>query len=156
MRNNNIYLPPPVLEYISRSGQITHRLETELYSFLLLLFYFTLFTFQPLPPLPVPPPTVPHPITPSREVPPRGSSHALPSPFPDVSSLSRVRHIFPHWGQTRQSSPIYVLTGGLRPARVCCLVGDSVSGSSLGSRLVETSGLPMGSCPPLQLLQSFP
>jgi hypothetical protein len=33
---------------------------------------------------------------------------------------------------------------GLVSAGVCCLVGDSVSERSQGSRLVETAGLPLG------------
>jgi hypothetical protein len=41
------------------------------------------------------------------------------------------------------------------PADVCCLVGDSVSEQSWGSRLVEIAGLPIGS-PPAQLLLPFP
>ena len=56
------------------------------------------------------------------------------------ASLSRIRHIISHWGQTRQSSAVYLCSG----EGGCCLVGGSVSGSSQGSRLVETAGLPMG------------
>ena len=37
---------------------------------------------------------------------------------------------------------------GLGAAYECCLVGGSVSGSSLGSELVETALLPMGSLSP--------
>jgi hypothetical protein len=65
-----------------------------------------------------------------------------PSFFPGVSSLSRIRHIFSHWGQTRQFTAVDA-PGSLWPAYVWYLVGDSVSGSSMGSRLVETAGFPM-------------
>jgi hypothetical protein len=61
-------------------------------------------------------------------------------PFPGASS---IRHIFSHWGHTRQFSAVCVR--GLGPARIGCLVGGSVSGSSQGFMLVETAGLPMGS-----------
>ena len=36
-----------------------------------------------------------------------------------------------------------IFTRGLGKAHACCLVGGSVSGSSLGSGLVETAGLPI-------------
>jgi hypothetical protein len=38
----------------------------------------------------------------------------------------------------------YVSARGLEPAHVCSLVGGSVSGSSQGSRLVDTVGLLVG------------
>jgi len=73
---------------------------------------------------------------------------ALPSclrafPFPGTSG---IRHIFSHWGQTRKS--LLCMCWGPGAARVCCLVGDSASVSSQGSRLVATAGLPMGSSSP--------
>ena len=71
---------------------------------------------------------------------------ACPSLRPQV--LSRIRHIFSHGGQTRQSSAMYVYIRGLRRALICCLVGSSVSGSSQGSRLVKTAGLPIRSPSP--------
>ena len=37
----------------------------------------------------------------------------------------------------------YICAGGLGPAGVCSLVGGSVSGSSHGSWLVDTVGLPV-------------
>ena len=37
-----------------------------------------------------------------------------------------------------------ICVGSLGLARLCCLVGGSVSERSQGSRLVETAGLPMG------------
>jgi hypothetical protein len=64
--------------------------------------------------------------------------------LPVASSLYRIRHIFSHWGQTRQFSANHVLEA----ASICFLVGRSVSGSSLGSWLVQTAGLPMGSTTP--------
>jgi hypothetical protein len=33
------------------------------------------------------------------------------SPFPGPSSLSRMRCIFSHWGQTRQTSAVYMCVG---------------------------------------------
>ena len=56
------------------------------------------------------------------------------SPLSGTSSLS-------YWGQTRQTSAVYVLRSS---AHVCCLVSGSVSGSSQSSELVETAGLPQG------------
>jgi hypothetical protein len=38
----------------------------------------------------------------------------------------------------------YICVEGYRPASICCMVGDSMSERSQGSRLVETAGLPMG------------
>lgn len=61
------------------------------------------------------------------------------SSFPGASSLYRIRHSLFHWSQTRHSSATYVSGAlGLRPAFVCSLVGDFVSGNSQGSRLVDT------------------
>jgi hypothetical protein len=62
-----------------------------------------------------------------------------------TSSLSRVRRIFAHWGQTQQSSAVYVWAWGLRQALVCCVVCVSVSERSQGSGLVETTDVPIGS-----------
>ena len=47
----------------------------------------------------------------------------------------------------------YICTGRLIPE--CSLVGSSVPGSSQGSRLVDTVGLPVG-LPLLHGIQSFP
>jgi hypothetical protein len=52
----------------------------------------------------------------------------------------RVR-LFSHWGQTRQSSAVYVMSGSLGPAHVCSLVCGFVSERSQGSWLVDTAGL---------------
>ena len=46
--------------------------------------------------------------------------------------------------EARPGSPLLYMCQGQVPARVCCLVDGSVSERSLGSRLVETAGLPMG------------
>lgn len=62
---------------------------------------------------------------PSRGCPPPCQTSLLPG----SSSPSRVRCIFSHWGRTRKSSAEY--DRGLRPARVCYLVGDSVPQFSL-------------------------
>lgn len=69
------------------------------------------------------------------------------------SHLINYAIILYYWGQPRQSSAIYVLVGHWTSP--CMLPGwYAVSGSTLGSRVVETISLPMDS-PSLQLLQSF-
>jgi hypothetical protein len=56
--------------------------------------------------------------------------------------------------EARPGGPlIYIYVGRLGPAPVCCLVGGSVSQSSLGSRLVETASIHMGS--PSSFASSF-
>jgi len=65
------------------------------------------------------------------------------SKLPGASSLLRVRCIFSHWGQTRQSSAIYVL--GTSSQWVYTAWLDPVSERSQGSRLIETAGPPIGS-----------
>ena len=67
-----------------------------------------------------------------------------PPPLPEVSSPSKVRPIFSHWGQTRQSLNIY-----LPAASDHSLVGGSVFGNSVSSPLVENAGFPIGSPSPL-------
>ena len=62
---------------------------------------------------------------------------------PGASRLLRDKRVFSHWGQIRQSAPVYV-SGGLGPASACCLVGGHLSKISQGSSLVETAGLSMG------------
>ena len=95
--------------------------------------------------------TVPHPNLPTCSCPvfkrksltPQQLNPHQDSPLSRVSCLSRVRHIFSHWDQTRQSSAVYV-SGSLGQANICCLVGGSVRERSRGSGLVEIAGLPMG------------
>ena len=106
-----------------------------------LLFY--LFTFQPLPPCTL----APHSFSShsSSLLPLRGWFPPQPDlPFPWGFKSLKVRvHLLPL--RPDQAVLCYICVGGLGPAHVCCLVGSSVSGSSLRSRLVENAGLPMGS-----------
>jgi hypothetical protein len=82
------------------------------------LFY--LLTFQCYPPLSPPLPeffTHSPPFCLWEGVPPPTYSHLtsfprLGIPFPGASSLYKIRNILSHWGQTRQSSTIYVWGGG--------------------------------------------
>jgi hypothetical protein len=67
------------------------------FGLLLLLFYSPVHIH-----LSVLPPTVSHPIPPNSCLQDDAPLHH--SPLLGTSSLSRVRHLFPHWGQTRQSS----------------------------------------------------
>ena len=73
-------------------------------------------------PLPSPPF---HSSSPHSSVPlsPRGcSSHPQAFPLPGASSLLRIRHIFSHWGQTRQSSAVYVLGASYQLVHAAWLV----------------------------------
>jgi hypothetical protein len=117
-----------------------------------LVFKIILFTSQMLfPPSWSPWRRVPDPIPPTSPL--RGCPPWLSS-FSRASSLYRTRHILSYWGQIRQSVLCYICARVLRPADVCSLVGDLVSGSYQGSGLVETVGL--WGYHPIQLLQSFP
>jgi hypothetical protein len=49
-------------------------------------------------------------------------SPILPSLFPGASILSRTRHIFSHWGQTRHPSAIYVPRSSDSPVYAAWLV----------------------------------
>ena len=101
------------------------------------LFLSNYFIYIPnIVPLPVPPPSVLHLLHFSfqRVLPPPPPQA---SPFPGASSVYRTRH-------TDKAALCYIFAGGLGPACVCALVGGLVSGSSQGSRLVDTVGLPMG------------
>jgi hypothetical protein len=67
-------------------------------------------------PLPVPFSTVSHPILPSPCVwEPSLPHRTRSSPFPGASNLLRIKHIFSHWGQTTQTSPIFVPGASDRP-----------------------------------------
>jgi hypothetical protein len=55
----------------------------------------------------------------------------------------RVRCIFFHWGQIRQSSAIYVLRASYQVVYAAGLVAQCLSNLG-GFKLVETAGLPMG------------
>jgi hypothetical protein len=72
------------------------------------------------------------------------------------SSILRVRSIFSHWNQIRQSSAVYIYVWGLILACVCCLVGDSVSKRSQGSRLKLKLLVFLCGHPLPQLLPAFP
>jgi hypothetical protein len=90
---------------------------------------------------PGPPPRIPAPLPSPSHL--RGQPlFCILPPGSGVSSLYRIRCILSHWGQTRQFHAIYV-PGSLKPACACSLVSFSVSGSSKGSRLVETIVLPV-------------
>ena len=67
-----------------------------------------------------------------------------PFPFLRASSLYRIRHILP-----TETSPLLHMCLGSWTTHLWSLVGGLVSGSSQGSRLVDTVGLPMGLPPPL-------
>lgn len=62
---------------------------------------------------------------------------STPYPPSGVSSFYRIRHILPHWGQTKESIFCYIC------APVCSLVDGLFSGWSLGSGLTDTVGIPM-------------
>ena len=66
------------------------------------------------------------------------------SPFPGASRFSRIKHIFSHWGHTRQFSAVYV-SAALDQLTYAAWFGGSASERSQRSSLVETAGLPMGS-----------
>jgi hypothetical protein len=98
------------------------------------LFLSNYFIYIPnIVPLPVPPPSVLHLLHFSfqRVLPPPPPQA---SPFPGASSVYRTRH-------TDKAALCYIFAGGLGPACVCALVGGLVSGSSQGSRLVDTVNL---------------
>ena len=133
-----------------------------LYSASCLYFYFYFYSlnffYTPyIIPIPVFPPTVPPPI-PIFTSSPRGGPHPTPT-LSDLPTdwgpkiLKGYVCIFLHWVQTLSSSDIYI--GGLISTGLCCLFGGPVSERSQGSRLVETTGLLMGS-PSSQLLPAFP
>lgn len=84
----------------------------------------------------------------SSPLPPSGWFYLPPqqaSLLPGASGLWRIRHIS-HWGQTQQTSAIYMCQQYIHEqAHVCCLVDDSISGTSLRCRTIETSGIHKGS-----------
>jgi hypothetical protein len=114
----------------------------------IILFYFYYFIYLhsiyciPL----ISPPTVPYPIPPppclQEGVP--TTTRPPPSLGPQVSGILGTSSPT----EARPVSPLLHMCQrglkGLGPAHVCCLIGGSVSGSSLGSELVEIDGLPMG------------
>jgi hypothetical protein len=84
-------------------------------SFLIIFNLFLQPSRYPPPPRPVHPLTVPCPIPPPPQPwhqenvptpPPHHTSPHQASPPPGASSFSRVRYIFSHWSQTRQSSAV--------------------------------------------------
>lgn len=64
------------------------------------------------------------------------------SPFLGINSLQDQTH--PIWLRPDKEVLCYVCAKGHQPAHVCSLVDDLISGSSQGSKLVDTVGLPMG------------
>jgi hypothetical protein len=62
-----------------------------------------------------------------KRMPPPRHPHHQASPFPGTSSLSRVRCIFSHWGQTRHSSAVYVSEASSYQLVWCMLPGWCVS-----------------------------
>jgi len=95
------------------------------------------------------PQTVPHPFLPSplqEDVPilPHPTISAR-IPYSLGPCISKVKCIFSHWGQMRQSSAVYVSVALDQLVSVSCLVGGSESKRSQGPRFVETAGLPMRS-----------
>ena len=123
------------------------------------MFFFKCVFFIYIPnvaPLLVPPPRILHtivnPLQLWKGVP---TSHLLPHappptltlpnssnllPFPEASSLYKIRSIRSHWSQTSQSSATYG-TGAMD--NVSSLVGGLGSGRSEGSGLVNIVVLPM-------------
>jgi hypothetical protein len=83
-------------------------------SFLFSLIFFYNPVIFPLPVCPLssphskppPPSSYPNSFSKRMSLPPLPSHQT--SPLPGASSLSRVRCIFSHWGQTRESSAVYV------------------------------------------------
>ena len=115
----------------------------------LLFLFVTLYSFLQSSPWPSPGPpsdcSSSHTFSPclQEDVPTPSPINTLDLPTPGASSLSRVRYIFSHCGQTRQSFAVCVK--GLRSAGVCYLIDGSESERPRKSKLVETAGLTIGS-----------
>jgi hypothetical protein len=108
--------------------------------FVLIFITFMFFFYSPvIASLHVRPPTVPYPIPPPSCLQEDIPSPHQSSPFPEASSLLRVRCFFSHWSQTRQSSAVYM--SGAQTSSCMLLVGGSGSERSQLSGLVETAGL---------------
>lgn len=90
------------------------------------------------------PPFYPHRVS-IPTPPPFASERVDPSwvsPHPDTLSLCRIRPIL--WLGQDKAGLCYMCAGDLVPAWVCAFIGGSVSGSSQGSRLVDTVSFPVG------------
>jgi hypothetical protein len=97
-------------------------------------------------PILVCPPTVP----PPNSLLPVSKKMSSPHRTPVMPSHSLGPQVSPGLGKSspteaRPSSSLLYVCWGLAPASVHCLVGGSVFERSQGPRLVETTGLPMGS-----------
>lgn len=107
--------PNPLCKRLKYSRTLSHLsspclLSSDFFEYLCIylgfFFKLLLFFYRPIiTPLPVVcPPTVSYPIPPSsclqEDVPPLRQT----SPLTGASSLLRVRHIFSHWGQTKQEA----------------------------------------------------
>ena len=115
------------------------------YVFLLII----LFTFQLLLPY-VSSSEFPHPIPPT---PCLLEGSLLPQGLLLPWGLKSLK-VFSNLGQAKPGRPLLHKCQGPCTSLCMLLIGGSVIGSTLGSGLVETAGLPMGSLSP-QLLQSF-
>jgi hypothetical protein len=110
-------------------------------------YYYSIFLYSPviisllvhhltIPYHPIPP--LPHSCL-QEDVPiPPPPSHQT-SQLPKASSISRFRCVFSHWGQTRQSSAVYMSGKSYQLVYAAWLVPHCQR--SWGSRLVETAGL---------------
>ena len=84
-----------------------------LYLLFIYYYYFYIFTLSHcLSPGPLSPVLHPIPLPPS----PKDAPQAFP--LPEASSLLRVRQVFSYWGQTRQSSAIYICVGASDQLRI--------------------------------------
>ena len=98
-------------------------------------------------PLQVPHPSVFHPITPPLYL---WEEDYSKTPFSGASSLYKIWCFLFHWAQTRKAVLCCISFRGFGPDNASCISdGVSVSGSFLGSGLVDTIGLPMGMPSPL-------
>jgi hypothetical protein len=76
--------------------------------------------------------------------PPTSPPHTIPCILLPWGIKSLQDGVYPLPLRPDQAVLCYICVSGHGPAHVCSLVGGLVSGSSQGSRLVDTIGLPMG------------